>query len=220
MTDTMIQDRTAWRDYVIRMQTRLDGADGPNVIFLVDFSLAAIRRAVRENLSLADALGTGSETEDAIAWYGLEAFLADVKTVLGANDADPADLALAKVSEDYRTRGVLYRLGVRLGTQADTLLREVTLAEDRIRARALIAREVDAETRLVWALYTLQTLKDAVDYGDTPSQFITRLDADIPVYRRYLDTPDFADLLASLATLPARTQESHGRSLQRRRTTR
>jgi hypothetical protein len=38
-----VQDaHVAWRDLVIRMQTRLDGAEGANAAYLVDFTLAAL----------------------------------------------------------------------------------------------------------------------------------------------------------------------------------
>lgn len=210
-------DRAAWRDLVIRMQTRLDSADGANAGYLVDFALAALGRAAREQISLADALGTGEATETALAWYGLKAFADNLIALAVLDRPDEAEERLVEARTAYRQRGWIDRVRTRFSRGPDPMLRAVTLAEDRVKVRDFVLRECDIPTRLVWALFTLQTLCDTGGIAGGPAAFVDRLDVDIPEHRLYLDQPGFARLLAAVAELPSDSLADNPRRLQRRR---
>jgi hypothetical protein len=130
---------------------------------------------------------------------------------------DEAEERLVEARTAYRERGWIDRTRARLSRGLDPVLRAVTLAEDRVRVRDFVLRECDVPTRLVWALFTLQTLRDTGRTGGDAAAFVARLDVEIPEHRLYLDQPGFARLLAAIATLPSDSLADSPRRLQRRR---
>lgn len=223
-------DRAAWRDLMIRMQTRLDSADGANVGYLVDFTLAALGRAAREGggtplATFGEALGVGAQIGPVLAWHGLDDFFAAVVALPALRGPDDAEAARLAASTAYRRRGLLYRAAVAMKLRPDTLSQARTSAEDRVAVRDdILLRLTDPETRLVWAAFTLQILRAVGRSGDTMDPcisrldlFVTQLDATIPDYRFYLGDPGFAALLHEAASLQPETLTPAARLLSRRR---
>ena len=223
-------DRAAWRDLMIRLQTRLDSADGANVGYLVDFTLTALGQAAREGgdgplASFGEALGVGEQIGPVLAWHGLDDFFAAVLALPALRAPDAAEAARIAAGTAYRRRGLLYRAAVALRLRPDTLSQARTSAEDRVAVRDdILLRLTDAETRLVWAAFTLQILRAVGRSGDTMDPcitrldlFVTQLDAVIPDYRFYLGDAGFAALLQEVATLPPEVLTPATRLLTRRR---
>ena len=223
-------DRADWRDLMIRMQTRLDSADGANVGYLVDFTLAALGRAAREGggtplATFGEALGVGAQIGPVLAWHGLDDFFAALVALPALRAPDAAEAARLAAGTAYRRRGLLYRAAVAIKLRPDTLSQARTSAEDRVAVRDdILLRLTDPETRLVWAAFTLQILRAVGRSGGTMDPcisrldlFVTQLDATIPDYRFYLGDPGFAALLHEAASLPRETLTPAARLLSRRR---
>ncbi len=215
-------DRTAWRDLLIRMQTPLDTMNGANVVHLVDNTLTMLKWSAQTESEPARFLDANMNLDGtfgyALHWYGLDRFVQALMALPSMHAGDTVWEDFKAANAAYARRGILYRMRVGLGKRDDLRL-TLTAAEDRLTLPTTIGRQTDPVTRLVWALFTLQTLRDVAGCR-SPEAFIDRLEADIPeVWLSFLRQPAFQAILDDLAMLPPETLVAGPRRLQRRRRT-